>query len=309
MSQISFSPEWTEQFSDPYAVLGLSVTVDDRRVLKRYHAVVKRLHPDSYTIADATARAFASQILTRLVNPAYQKLKQEKNRADIIATLRIRAQLLSRKEALIPKSEVALHLLKVPTQDLDIVYEQAIDRLAQSQFQPLTQFESVTQQLAELNLVYLHLKMGEPIIREKRTGIVAATQTKPPQFTPPPIETAQLAVNYAQRHYQRAQEYAKKANWTQVVAELRDAIRLEPTQGEYHSLLATAYLMQNLVGMAKVHFRQALKFNPQDPLALRYAAKLKLTIESPASKAPPAKSPSAKGSGGGIFSSLFAKRK
>jgi tetratricopeptide (TPR) repeat protein len=315
MSQMSFPPEWFNQFStNPYAVLGLSVAADDRRVLKRYHAIAKQLHPDSYTIADADLRELANQVLTRLVNPAYQRLKQEKMRVEEVAILRLRAQSLNREAAILPKSEVAQQLLKLPPQEVEVFYEQAITSLAEVQFQPLSQFESIAHEIAELNVLYLHLKANEPPLREKPTGIMSAKQAKPAQFTPSTVETSQIAVNYAQRHYERAKQYAKQEIWQQVVAELRDAIRLEPNRSEYHSLLATAYLMQHLVGMAKVHFRQALKFNPNDALALRYAAKLGITPPPPSSLAsPPPNSPSSRttpprGSGTGLFS-LFGKRR
>lgn len=279
MPQIAFSPEWLSQFSDPYAVLGLSVAADDRSVLKRYHAIAKLLHPDSVATAHPGEREFANQLLARLVNPAYQRLKQEKTRAEQAALLRLWAKRLSREAAPFPRTDTAQQLLKIPAQELDVFYEQTIAKLAESQYQPLSQFETITQQIAELNLLYLHLK-ADSQIREKRTGIVAAQQAKPIQFTPSTAETTEIAVSYAQRHYQRAQEYAKKQDWSQVVVELRDAIRLESDRSEYHSLLAKAYLMQNLTGMAKVHFRQALKFNPNDALALQYAAKFGLTSSS-----------------------------
>lgn len=300
MSQILFSPEWLNQLSDPYAVLGLSVAADERRVLKRYRTVAKLLHPDSLTTAEPEIKALAGQILARLINPAYQRLKQEKERAETMALLRLRVRRINKEEPHLPQSEVAQQILKLPIQEADIFYERSVAELSEIQYQQLLQFEWITQQLGELNLAYLHLKMGEPVIREKRTGIVSATQARPAQFSPSQTETAELAVNYAQRHYYRAQEYAKKANWTQVVAELRDAIRLEPSRAEYHSLLAKAYLMQNLIGMAKVHFRQALKFNPKDPLALQYAERLKLLPE-PEPKA-------AKNNSGGLFN-LFSKKR
>jgi curved DNA-binding protein CbpA len=304
MSQILFSPDWPSRFSDPYAVLGLSVAADERRVLKRYHTIAKRLHPDSLASADPAINKLATQLLARLVNPAYQRLKQEKERAETMALLRLQIRRINRDEPLSPQSPVAQKLLKLPIQEADVFYEQSVVQLGESQYQELANFESITQQLGELNLAYLYLKMGEPVIREKRTGIVAATQAKPIQFAPNQTETAQVAINYAQRHYYRAQEYAKKANWTQVVAELRDAIRLESTRSEYHSLLAKAYLMQNLIGMAKVHFRQALKFDPKDPLALQYAAKLNLSAEPE----PKAKAGARNSSGGGLFN-LFTKKR
>ncbi|MCU0566160.1 MAG: DnaJ domain-containing protein [Oculatellaceae cyanobacterium Prado106] len=287
MPQTTFSLDWLNQFSDPYAVLGLSVGADEHRVLKRYHAIAKLLHPDSYAhlldrlSADDLPVELANQIFARLVNPAYQQLKQEKGRAEIMAVLRFRARRLNQEQNLLPQSAIARRLLQTPAPELEIFYEQAVVQLADLQFDPVYQFEPITQQLVEINLVYLHLKMGDPMIRERRTGIVSAPHAVPIQFTPAPAETAEIAVSYAQRHYQRAQQYAKHANWLRAVAELRDALRLEPQKSEYHSFLAKVYLMQNLKGMARVHFRQALKFNPQDPLALEYAAKLKISLDKP----------------------------
>lgn len=313
MAQTAFSPDWLNQFSDPYAVLGVSVAADDRRVLKRYHAIAKLLHPDSFAATHGTEREFANQLLARLINPAYQGLKQEKTRAERAALLRLRAKQLHRETTSLPSSAVAQELLRVPAQELDVFYEQTIAKLSETQFQPLSQFAVATQQMAELNLLYLHLKAGLQV-REKPTGIIAAQPAKPIQFAPSTVETADIAVSYAQRHYQRAQEHAKEADWSQVVVELRDAIRLEPDRSEYHALLGKAYLMQNLTGMAKVHFRQALKFNPNDALALQYAAKLDL-IPAAFGTAPQGKSTqkAAQGSatkrtgGNGIFN-LFAKK-
>lgn len=298
MSQILFDSDWLSQLSDPYAVLGLSVAADERRVLKRYRHIAKLLHPDGLVQADPVTVALAGQIFARVVNPAYQQLKQEKERANAMAMLRIKVRRISRDETFLPQGEAAQKMLKLLVYEADVFYEQSVTELAEPQYQQLNQFKAATQQLAELNLAYLYLKMGEPMMREKRTGIVAAAQAKPIEFAPSPHETAQVAVNYAQRHYYRAQEYAKKSNWPQVVAELRDAIRLEATRSEYHSLLAKAYFMQNLRGMAKVHFRQALKFNPKDPLALQYAAHLDLAEPAPQVQKNP----------GGLFS-LFTKRR
>jgi curved DNA-binding protein CbpA len=296
MSQIPFSTDWLKQFSDPYAVLGLSVSADDRRVLKRYRSVAKLLHPDGYTTADPADRELASQLFAHLLSPAYQKLKQDKGRSESLALLRVHVRRMNREEPLVPQSEVARQLLKTPMQSVDVFYEQAIAQLAESQYQPLYQFEQITPQLIELNLVYLQLKMGEPV-RPKPTGLVPADQIKRETPAAAPPDPNQFVGTYAQRHYMRAHEYMKKESWSMAVQELRDAIRLEPTKSEFHSLLAKAYFMQNLTGMATVHFRQALKLNSQDPLAMEYAKKLKIKLDPPSA-----------GKKGGLFG-LFAKKR
>lgn len=274
MSQGTLPSDWLTKFTDPYAVLGVSVAADDRRILKRYRNVAKELHPDSYTSQNQEASQFASQLFARLVNPAYQKLKQDKGRAETVAMLRFQVRRLNRDNPMPLKTDIARQLLEKGT-EADVFYEQAIAELAEAQYQSPENFERTTEKFAELNLVYLQLKMGDIFIREKRTGLVAASEARPLQFNPqiaPDIEAPQES--YARRHYQRAQEYMKKENWLHAIQELRDAIKIEADKSEYHALLGLAYLAQDLKGMATVYFRQALKLNPKEPLALKYASKL-----------------------------------
>jgi tetratricopeptide (TPR) repeat protein len=313
MSQVNFSTDWLEKFSDPYAVLGLSVASDDRRVLKRYRTVAKLLHPDSLIGSGEEAIALANQLLARLVNPAYQRLKQDKGRADTLAMLRFRVRRLTRNEPLAPDFEMAHQLLSTPVPNVDVFYEQAIAQLADFQYQQLDQFETITFQLGELNLVYLRLKMGEPIMREKAMGLMSAPQAKVPRFTPQtPVDEERQHVNYAQRHYLRAQEYVKKGNLAMAIQELKDAIRIDSDQSEYHALMARAYIMQNLPGAAKPYVRRALKLNVEDPLALACAKRLNISADDPdKGKAKPInKSNQDQQKGrGGLFGHLFARRR
>ena len=100
----------------------------------------------------------------------------------------------------------------------------------------------------------------------------------------------------------------KKSNWKEAEQELRDAIKIEAGKSEYHALLGVAYLQQNLQSMAKVYLRQALKLNPQDPLACRFAPKLGLELAVPPQgqsngKAPPDSKTAKKGGLFGFFRS------
>ncbi len=277
MSQSALPSEWLTNFSDPYAVLGVSVAADDRRVLKRYRAIAKLLHPDRYRPEENETKELASQIFARLVNPAYQKLKQEKGRKENASLLRLRARQLYRDTSLNPRCNLAQKLIQQPVSGVDVFYEQAITQLAESQYEPLQQFESLTQQLGELNLIYSQLKVGEALIREKPTGIMPVShQPKVPIFSPT-VEVDHTP-SYSERHYRRAQEYMRKSNWKAAEQELRDAIKIEAGKSEYHALLGLAYLQQNLQSMAKVYLRQALKLNAKDPLALKFASKLGLEV-------------------------------
>ncbi|MEB3356209.1 MAG: DnaJ domain-containing protein [Synechococcales bacterium] len=319
MSHSPFSEDWINQFSDPYAILGMSVAADDRRALKRYRAIAKLLHPDSHVWSDVESQELAGQLFARLVNPAYQRLKQDKGRAETLAMLRFRVRRLSQDEPLSPRFERSIELLKTPIPQVETFYEQAITVLAERQYEPLDRFEAATQEMAELNLVYLRLKMGEPMIRERKVGLVPSQPHVQPRIVDLPSERSSTPeVSYAERHYLRAQEYLKKGNCQMAIQELRDAIRIESDQAKYYALIARAYMMQNLPGAAKAYCRQALKLDPSDRLAQACAKRLQLTIP-PAETAngkgaahpdtkrkPPPKSDTKKGKG--LFG-LFAKRR
>lgn len=277
MVQSSLPPDWLKQFSDPYAVLGVSVAADDRRIQKRYRQIAMILHPDRVGTGDPKSQELANQLLARLINPTYEKLKQEQERKENLALLRLQVRKLTREKPLSPHSELAQRLMKHPASDVDVFYEQAVLKLAETQYQPLEQFQTIIFQLSELNQVYLRLKMGNVPIREQRTGLVPATEAQPVQFTPAPSNPETVTESYAQRHYRRAQEYARQNNWPKVVQEMRDAIRIEADKSEYLALLGVAYLHQNMTGTAKAYLRQALKLNPDDPIANRHAARLGLT--------------------------------
>lgn len=294
MPHAAFSPEWLNRFTDPYALLGVSVAADERRILKRYRVVAKQLHPDALVDVPAELRLLADQVLPKLVNPAYQRLKQDKGRNEVLATLRFKVRRLSRDQQLQPTSKPSKYLLDVAEAEVDVFYEQAVDQLCDRQYESLANFETCTQQLSELNLVYLRRKMGAPVIREKRSGLVAATTIAadaPADHLANGGKSSGLA--YADRHYGRAQEYLKGKNVQAAIQELKDALKIDPKNSSYHCLMGQAYLLQKLPGMAKVHFKQALRLNPSNAVALKYARQLNLTMTDlpPRPAAPPQDKP------------------
>ncbi|NJM45545.1 MAG: DnaJ domain-containing protein [Alkalinema sp. RU_4_3] len=281
MAQQSFSADWLQRLADPYAILGISVAADEKRLFKRYRTVAMRLHPDRFVQADKIAGAVAEQLIARTINPAYEKVKQEKNRAEVTALLRLQARRHTREGTLVPQSDIARELMRQPVHSADVFYEQAITALADRQFEDLSQFPEITQTLGELNLVYLQLKMGD-LFREKRSGLISTAEVP----TPPVAEVMQQqqtvapTLSYSRRHFDRAQQYVQKCIYDKAIVELKDAIRLEPNHAEYHALMSYAYLRQDMSGMSKVYCRQALKFDPTNTLAKQVAQKIGLIAEA-----------------------------
>jgi tetratricopeptide (TPR) repeat protein len=274
----SFSQDWLKYLSDPFAVVGISVLADDKRASKRYRTVAKILRPDISVSTDPETGEFIARLFARLVNPSYEKIKQEKVRAEGLALMRLQVRRLVKEGKFSPQSDVARELSNKSVQDADVFYEQAIAQLAEIQYQPLENFQSITEQISELNLVYLKLKMsdifvgeGQTFIGERRTGL-ASTSVVTPQ---PSLDLSNVKSqsDFADRHYKRAQEYMNKGAWSQAITELKDALRMEPNKSDYHSLIGLAYLRQSLSGMAKSHFRRALQLNPQDQIAVHFAAR------------------------------------
>jgi len=279
MSSTAFSPDWLQRFSDPYAVLGISVAADDQRILKRYRQLAKQLHPDLQYQEISDQQQFVKLVLPKLVNPAYQRLKHDKSRNEVLATLRFKVRKLTREHQLKPQSNSGQKLLTIPEAEVDLFYEQAVEQLCAQQFVSIDNFVTTAELLAELNLVFLQRKMGEPVIREKRVGLMAPSKATASPIPSPAVGQGPDAIpkNYAERHSKRAQDYLKQRNAAAAIQELKDALKLDPQNSDYHCLIGQAYLLNKLPGMAKVHLKQALRLDPHSTVARKYLNQLEET--------------------------------
>lgn len=276
MSQTFLPPKWLQQLCDPYAVLGISVSADDRQIFKRYHTLAKLLHPDRHAKSCNPNPELATAIFSHLINPAYEQLKHQQKRLIAIAMLRSLAFALEQKP-LSSQSAIAQEIMEMSTPQAELFYEEAIACYAEDQYKSLEQFYQVTQQISTLNLVYLRLHKPDLLLTQKAVRIIPEVEVKPVELTlDEKTDVKPVLTNYAQRHYQRAIEYVRLAKWSLAVQELRDAIKLEPNNSDYYALLGLVHLKQKFIGMAKVYIHQALKLNPQNSLALKYAPEVKI---------------------------------
>lgn len=286
--------------TDPFALLGVSVSADEKRIAKRYRQIAKYLHPDALATSsadDVMSSAIASKVIARIVNPSYQKLKHEKSRQETLATIRLRVRRLVRTEKLVPTFQSAQQLSKVADENVDIFYEQALTHISKSQFQSLEQLHTHSLEISQLNLVFLSRRLENLVIRPKRVGLMATAVT-PTAAAPAPIATSALNhhtpdtaagtspeeenpdIDYVSKHTKRAKTYLIKGNYEMAVQELREAIKIAPRDPELHSMIGQTYYKQKLSGMAKSHFRQALKLKPTHKVALKYSKLLGIATET-----------------------------
>lgn len=313
-------------FTDHHAILGISVDAEVKDIRKRYLKIARRLHPDSCVSESEEDRQRASQFLSKLVNPAWEKLSQEKERSEYTLLLKLKGQQALQKRGSIELlSNLAKQLLT--SNNPDHFYQVSLKDLANKQYDHLDQTIELTAQISELNLAYLMRKEnGDSAVGEERRSIYTgrnipdSTQspTKPPRSAAPEPPKRE---SFTDQYYRRAEAFYGKGNFAQAILELRDALKIEPNNSRCHSLLGMIHLRQNQLPMAKVHINKALQIDPRDENALKAKQKLEElqgggvgstgsangTQKAP-QKAPP-KTSKPDDKGGGLFGLFGGKKK
>ncbi|MEB3178258.1 MAG: tetratricopeptide repeat protein [Nostocaceae cyanobacterium] len=313
-------------FIDHHAVLCVPIDADGKEIRKRYLKVARRLHPDSCATATPEEKQQASQLLSKLVNPAYEKLSADRSRTEYMVLLsQMGKRLLQEPDTVILKTDLALRLAQAPT--VDNLYRSAINKLAATQYDSLEQALQIIAQISELNLVYL-LKTANrgvasapppppaPGPQQPPAGSTASPTTS--KYTPASLPTQPAAPqeeSIVGQYLRRAQTLIGKNQFAAARVELQDALKIEPNNSRCHSMLGFVYFKLNQLKMAKVHFDRALALNPKDDMALkgkRVVEKelgIKPGTPTPTASANPAPKSQPKSEGGGLFGGLFGGKK
>ena len=323
-------------FTDHHAILGVAVDAPPKDIRKRYLKIARRLHPDSSAIKTEAERQLANELLSKLVNPAYEKLTQEKDQAEYALILKLKGkQACQQQETISLTTDGARRL--AGANNFVSSYTSTLSDLSGKQYDSLSDTIDIIGQISELNLVYLmkQAQSGGSVPRPAApapsptasapspttTGTSPApTSSMPPIRTPGRKPTRQEILN---RYLERAKSHESLGKFPEAIREMREALKFEPKSSECHSRLGAIYLRTKQLTMAKVHFNQALKLNPQDEIAQAGLRRLtsNTTIQTPgkkgttqnAGKAAPGKG-DAKGkknnkSGGGLFGLFGGKKK
>ncbi|WP_026082606.1 J domain-containing protein [Mastigocladopsis repens] len=303
-------------FIDYHAVLCVPVDADIKDIRKRYLKIARRLHPDICVAQSDAEKQLAGELLSKLVNPAYEKLSREKNRTEYIVVLSQMGKRLVQESASMELStDVAKQLASAP--NYDHIYKNAIAKIAETQYDSLQKVQQIIALVSELNLVYIMRSAGKlstasPLVAQSNIHTTSTVHKAP---APPPSPPTQKEDSAVLQYIRRAQELMATNQLTQARVELQDALKLEPNNSRCHSLIGVVYLKQNLTTTAKVHFDRALQLDPKDQLALEGKRKIEqITGHKPSSAKHTAtpntggKQPDKSGEGG-LFGGLFGGKK
>jgi curved DNA-binding protein CbpA len=332
-------------FTDHHAVLGIPVNADTKEVRKRYLKIARTLHPDSSKAESETEKKLANQLLSKLVNPAYEQLSRSNNRDYLVSLSHMGRRLAAEQGKISVSSDAAKQLTKAGP-NLDNLYKTLVNTLASSQYESVDQVLGKIAEISEVNLVYLMLKgsKGEGIQTSGvRTSTTATgigqtpTGTASTGRTPPSAGAGRMAtgagtgsfggvsggsgnpladsgISRVGEYIRRAEGYMSKNNFAAAVLELREALKLDQNNSRCHTLLGVSYLKQNQVTMAKVHINKALQLNPKDELALKGQRYLEGLVQKSGGKPkvspqPEPRNQPDKSGGGGLFGGLFGGKK
>lgn len=295
-------------FIDNHAILCVPVDADLKEIRKRYLKIARHLHPDSSTIHTESEKKLAIELLSKLVNPAYETLSTERTRSEYMIVLsQIGKRLVLESASVELTTDLAKQLAAAP--NIDHLYKSAIAKIAETQYDTLQQSIPIISQISELNLVYLMRRAGKvlssppPVSQSHLNSNSSQPNTEPlPPKEDPAIE----------QYLRRAQALIDKNQFAQAKIELQDALKIEPKNSRSHSLLGFVYLKQNQLKMAKIHFDNALKLDPKDPTALEWKPKIDKFLEKQSGSHngnAPANSKQPEKSGGGLFGGLFSGKK
>jgi len=318
-------------FTDYHAVIGISIDTPVKDIRKQYLHIARRLHPDVCRLEN---KELAQELLSKLINPAYAKLSNEREYTDYGVLLRMTGKrLLQESDRVQPQSTAAQTLMALESiEQVKKEYTQQTQALSATHFVDLEQALESIATFSELNEVYLlrreqHEQGWSAPAQPQSTKVTPAGRPAPPPPPPPPRTSTESLID---RYVQRAESLVNQGNFVNARKELQDALKLDAHSARCHALMAKVFLQQNEVKpasmnltMAKTHLSQAVKLDAQDPIVMEVRKLYNKQQARPTTSQPTTGKPTGKPisktptkttkkpdkGGGGLFGGLFGKKK
>ncbi len=272
---------------DHYAILGVSVNAQIPEIRQRYLKIAYKIHPDTCKAKTRGEQEMAEQMLSKMVNPAYEILSKEQSRGEFRLIIGQIGRGVSQDLSKITIASEPAKKLSQSTANIDQAYQKLLQGLAIDQYNNFDTIMSKIAQISELNLVYLMLTEEENVKKSNRpytTQQVQGNTTVKPTSTSASEDSASNSAprqkeTQLSAYIRRAQEQLDKDNPAQALRELRDALRQEPENSVCHALLGLAYLRQNQTSMAKVHINRAWQTDKKNPIVIKCKKELDKVVK------------------------------
>lgn len=302
---------------DHHAILGVPLDADAKQVRKRYLKIARKLHPDSLRSASDEQKQQASELLSKMVNPAYEVLSQEKSLVEHKVSLKFKGQQLQKQPALMALS-TAQSKKVANSNNFEYEYNNALKPLILDQYESLESVLEAIGEISELNAAYVMRQGGAP-------GASIQEETSPQPDDSSGGEASESNKTTVMSHSERrakliesfinrAKEFEYKGNFSRGIIELREAVKAHPQNPRCHAELGRLYMRSNQLKMASIHTKRALELEPDNQMAVDVKKKLDAYARKMA-KGSTATPTSSKGAGksagksGGLFGGLFGGKK
>ena len=303
---------------DHHAVLGVPLDADAKQVRKRYLKIARKLHPDSLRTATEEQKQQASELLSKLVNPAYEILSQEKAAVEHKVSLKLKGEQLKAQPSLLALSTEQSKKV-ANSNNVDYAYSTALKMLVLEQYESLEGVVDTIGEISELNAAYVMRQGG--LASQAEPQEPSAVADNDGTTTDNDDSSKVTVLSHRERRAQliesfinRAKEFEYKGNFTRAIVELREAVKAHPQNPRCHAELGRMYMRSKQFKMAGIHTKRALELEPDNQMA----SDVKKKLDAYARRNPPPDAPSTgkrsskgpkKPSGGGLFGSLFGGKK
>ena len=309
---------------DHHAILGIPLDADAKQVRKRYLKIARKLHPDSLRTASDEQKQQASELLSKLVNPAYEVLSQERSSVEHKVSLRLKGEQLQKQPALLSLSTEQSKKV-ANSNNIDYEYANALKTLVLEQYESLDTAINAIGEISELNAVYV-MRQGSSVSPAAKASAAqgapangGAVQADDPTKTRVKSSSERRA-ELIKSFINRAKEFEYKGNFSRAIVELREAVKAHPQNPLCHAELGRMYMRSKQLKMAGIHTKRALELDPNNQIATDVKKKLDAYAKR-MGKNPPdddtsssgrvsSKTPKKpKGGGGSLFGGLFGGKK
>ncbi|MFM7716706.1 MAG: DnaJ domain-containing protein, partial [Microcystis sp.] len=241
---------------DHFAILGVSIDAEQEEIRERYLKIAYKIHPDTCRTYTTDEKKRANQLLSKLVNPAYEHLSHDLSREEFRLVLAQMGKAMGKDLSKITISSEPARKLAQSSANYELAYQKILQSLAIDQYTALENTYQKIAQLSELNLVYLILTEGRGNKKTTPKVFISQGNTNQSELVAATVTTTAARTRAKESpleaYIRRAQASLDENNPAQALRELRDALREEPDNSICHALLGLAYLRQNQLSMARV---------------------------------------------------------